>query len=411
MTRRFFAPAAVVLWIAVVSPSPARADDPSVIFLKALFNRLVAEPAWDYMLGKPDLLTPIQNRLRDVENNTALRSELRDEVRKLREGLNDRVTRDEFRRMAERTTSDIATIQIRLDDLEQRVEKLEVENEDLKNGTKHASSAEHFSERGDRFAAENRVQRALANYNMAVKLDPTLGAAYRGRCGVYERLGAWGVLVAEATEAIERQAKDDHPLWFRRERIVARAKAWGLRPYHADGEQRIPSSDFEPLQEFWKDCAYVLFATKDSDVPILCYSGLAKLEVMYTIRYREHGLNITTEQANELIADLKARRRPWLEQAAADFYNAIRADANCSLAMTGRAIVYSYDFKKKEALAELTKAIRVDPRQKDAYVVRAEITHGLVDKEFDEIEDLKKAHDLDPSDAAITKLLNERTGK
>ena len=57
-----------------------------------------------------------------LEDNAAMSTEMRGEIRKLREGVNGRVTREEFRKMVDQTVGELGSIQRRLSEVEERVE-------------------------------------------------------------------------------------------------------------------------------------------------------------------------------------------------------------------------------------------------------------------------------------------------
>jgi len=202
MPREFLSATALMFVIALGFPPSAKALDPLTDYLgKFFFDQIGVGPLWDVVTGKPNL-NLLDKRLKELENNAVMRGEVRDEVRKLRESINERVTRDEFRRMADRTMAAISTIQQRLDSVEERVERLEVENEDLKNGTKHARDAGFFLSRGERYEAEHRVYNAIACYNLAIQLAPTDANLFRRRSRFYINLGTPGVGIADASESV-----------------------------------------------------------------------------------------------------------------------------------------------------------------------------------------------------------------
>jgi tetratricopeptide (TPR) repeat protein len=405
VNRKLLAAAAVISWAALVSPSSAAAQGPEVVFLKAFLDKLVLDPAWDFVLGKTDRLKPLERRLQDLGKNGALRSEVREELRKLRESLNDRVTRDEFQRMVERTTNQLRSIQERLDDLEERVEKLEVENSDLKNGTTNASSAEFFRMRANRFAEENRTHRAFANFSIALKLDPSLVSAYRDRCTLYERLSAWGMMALDANEAL-RHAKGD-AAWIYRARALGRGKALELRPYFDNVAS--PKIDEAEKTQILDDCERALSANK-ADIPILCLRGMLRIHVGGSVRFSSNvvgNFSLTNEQVNAAIADLNARRKPWFEGAKADFTAALQADGQCAAAYCGRGVAHTWLFQYDAAFADYAEAIRLEPRTKDAYICRAQVPREHPTR----IEDLRTALDIDPTDTFAANLLKQRTGR
>ena len=183
----------------------------------------IANDYVDRKLNKPEI-DLIAQRLMEVETSAVMKGEMRDEVRKLREGLNDRITTDEFRAMVGRTTDQIGTIKARLDALEQRVEILEVKDEDRDKGTKNAEQAWFFVNRGGVFHDGGNRDRALANYNIGLALDPTYAPGYLGRARAYTELGVPDLVILDASEAIRLGSKDGNLFLYRGAAYDAKGK-------------------------------------------------------------------------------------------------------------------------------------------------------------------------------------------
>lgn len=116
-------------------PTPAKAVDPVTGFVASYLSGALVDEVWGRAAGKPNIRL-LDRRLKELEQDAVLHDDMRKEIAKLRAGITNRITRDEFRAMTERVSSEIGAIKRRLDSLEERVERLEVENADLKAGTK-----------------------------------------------------------------------------------------------------------------------------------------------------------------------------------------------------------------------------------------------------------------------------------
>jgi hypothetical protein len=112
--------------------TPASADS-AVTFVRKFLTGKALDYIWDQASGTPDVKL-LDRRLRELEGNTATRLEVRDEVRRLRQRIHAKVSRDEFQKLAEETSQQILSISQRLDELEERVERLEVEQEGRQEG-------------------------------------------------------------------------------------------------------------------------------------------------------------------------------------------------------------------------------------------------------------------------------------
>jgi len=88
----------------------AKAADPVTVYIATYAGEYLAgkaiDAAWDSVTGKPDIRV-LDQRLKEFEENAVMRSEMRDEIRKLRMSIDDRITREEFQSMVEKTTGEI----------------------------------------------------------------------------------------------------------------------------------------------------------------------------------------------------------------------------------------------------------------------------------------------------------------
>ena len=134
-------------------------------------------------------------------------STFRGEAHKLRLQVNDKVTKDEFRRMVDRTATQLRTVEERLDEHDEEIEKLKVLQEDVKNKTENSTSANYFLRRGEGYQADGKPYKAAACYGIAIRLAPTDSSLHLKRCQFYVAIGAAAVGVADAIEAIRLDPK------------------------------------------------------------------------------------------------------------------------------------------------------------------------------------------------------------
>ncbi len=195
-----------ILVASLAAPSSALAVHPVLAFASEYLLSKVVDEGFDALSGKPNLKV-LDRRLRELEADAAIRGEMRDEIRRLREGLSERVTVAEFRKLATSTTEQLDTIQKRLDDLEMRVERQEVELADVKHKTTHGTDPKHFLALAAGYDASGQHYKAVACYNLAAGLGKPDADLHVRRGRTYLRMKAAGVAAVEAADALRLDAK------------------------------------------------------------------------------------------------------------------------------------------------------------------------------------------------------------
>jgi tetratricopeptide (TPR) repeat protein len=224
MCRRF----TFALVLAFMLVTPARAADPG--FLEKLVERVAnsaqqIDPVeffvkgsldfaltggltalYDIATGKPNI-REIDKRLAELEKNAAMESKMRDEIRRVRAEINERVTKDELRQILSGLETELCKIKRRISALEESDQLHRVEINDLKSGTKNATDARYFVRRGDNCTQEKEFERAIANYTVAIRLDARLADAYVGRAYAFSMLKAFEIAFIDYTKAITLDPK------------------------------------------------------------------------------------------------------------------------------------------------------------------------------------------------------------
>ena len=355
MPRSFFVTVTALIAATFIGIGNAFAVDPVTVFATQYLVGKVVDRGWDTVTGKPDV-EMIRQQLKSLEANAVMRGEMRDEIRKLRESIDNRVTREEFRQMAERAATEMASIQKRLNDLEERVEVLEVVQGDSRNRTQHATDAGFFVERGNIYESRNQFHKATACYNVAITLNPQNPSFYINRGQLYAKHGAPGVAVLDATEAIDLDR--DNVSAF-----TLRASA-----YSQCGEFNLAIADYTELIALDKANATHYFSR--------------------AMAFHARGV----ARCNQDSVNNFQREKPDFVSALADFSECIRQNPTDPLGYVHRAETQltlgdylSGEFGDRvlaekhysNSIADTTAAIRLKPSAPDAYIRRAKAHAAL----------------------------------
>ncbi|OWK35203.1 hypothetical protein FRUB_10045 [Fimbriiglobus ruber] len=351
-----------LLGVLIAIPTQAKAVDPVLLYVGTFLGEYVAgkliDEVWDSVTDKPDMRL-LDARLKDLEYNSAMRGEMRDEIRKLRESVNERTTREEFRKMVQKTNAEIGSIKRRLDNIEERVEKLEVENDDLKNNTKNAENAEYFRLRGKKFRDATEFHRSIACFNIAVKLGTgkTLILSLDGRAHAYKLMNARDVALVDYSEAVaqyekrtEADDKRDLLTWSELGVIIYndRASAWtGKLEYKkavTDYTDVIRINPNNTSAYIMRGCASV---GGHHRARLIAWENHVDFEAL--VKYMKDSEKYSREYYYNPAGALK------------DFDEAIRREPKSSDAFRNRGIVHSFEGKFDDAVSDLSEAIHLDP--------------------------------------------------
>ncbi len=386
----------VVLVSWAVVAVPARAVDPVSVFVVEYLLGKLADEVFDPSSGKPDTRL-LEQRLTELERNAALRGEMKDELRKLREGVDAGMTRKEFLKRAEEVSKDLAAVRVRLSAVEEKLERLEVENEDLKAGTKNATKPEHFCERGDRLLADKKYDFALANFSVALQLDPLSPDGHVGRSRAYLLMEAWGPLVVSATEGIEK-AK-----WVGARGLTrAEDEALGRMILHwrrASGYRGLKQNE-RAIEDYTK---------------ALSFDHPPKDPIAGNLHFDRGTMYAETGKDEKAVADFTAairhnpKERVYFlnrgdvldrlkkpDEAIADYTAAVKLTPDEPLVYSIRGVAYSRAGEHEKAIADFDVVIKHRPADAHAYYARG--TSYYHTKDYDRsIDDLTQAIKIAPT--------------
>jgi tetratricopeptide (TPR) repeat protein len=195
------------------------------------------------------------------------------------------------------------------------------------------------------YKAKGDLDRAIADYSEAIRLDPKYAVAYYNRAIAYKAKGDLDRAIADYNEAIRLEPKD--------------ARAYDYRGY-----------------------AYQ--AKGDLDRAIADYNEAIRLEPKDALAYNNRG-NAYQAKSN-------------LDRAIADYDEAIRLDPKDGLAYYNRGIVHKAKGDLDRAIADYNEAIRLNPKDVLAYDQRGHAyqANGDTDRA---VADYGQAISLNPKDA------------
>jgi tetratricopeptide (TPR) repeat protein len=195
--------------------------------------------------------------------------------------------------------------------------------------------------------------RALAEINEAIRLDPKLGEAYRRRGSIYYLKRDYDRAIADFEQAVRLDPKisaDGLELSYR-------ARAWvffGKREFDraiSDFDRAIRHAPNSSAALMDRGAAYR--ARGDFDRAIADLDQAIRLSPQDSKTYA-------------LRAVAHAQKRDY-DRAFADFDQALRLDPNSYTAFNNRGFVYNLMGQPDRALADLNEAIRLDPKAAASY--------------------------------------------
>lgn len=118
----------------ILAAAAAKLGPPAMRFVAEFLATKALEGVYDSATGKPDLKR-LQQRLQELENNAALKSELQDAIRSFRLELDQRVTRSEMEAKLTGLQNKLVSLHTRIENLEVDRELHEVRLDDLEKKT------------------------------------------------------------------------------------------------------------------------------------------------------------------------------------------------------------------------------------------------------------------------------------
>jgi tetratricopeptide (TPR) repeat protein len=225
------------------------------------------------------------------------------------------------------------------------------------------------------------LERAIADYDEAVRLDPENNLVYSYRGLVYKELGEYENAIADYDEAI--RLNPDYAYAY-----YNRGSA-----YSDIGEYEKAVEDYSKtlLLDPADDTAYngrgiAYYEMGEYEQAIDDYSEAIRLDSTNFRAYHNRGL--TNNSLGEY------------DKAIADFSDALKIDPGYDKAYHNRGNAYWYLGNYERAIADYSEALRLNPDFAGTYYARG-IAYSEIEEYEKAIEDFSQAELLDPEDAYI----------
>jgi tetratricopeptide (TPR) repeat protein len=209
------------------------------------------------------------------------------------------------------------------------------------------SESEAAIARGNTAYDKKDYDKAISEYNEAIRLNPNNARAYRERGRAYYRKKEYDKVLNDCTEAIHLDQ--------------CYAPAYNTR-----------------------GTAY--YEKKDHEKAISDYTKAIRLDPNYTFAYENRGLAYY--------------RKKEYEKAISDYTDAIRLEPNFAFAYYDRGLAYYLKKDHEKAISDYTDAIRLDPNFAWAYHRRG-MAYGEKNDYDKAISDYNEAILLDPRNASV----------
>jgi tetratricopeptide (TPR) repeat protein len=242
------------------------------------------------------------------------------------------------------------------------------------------TTARSYAERGDKYLRQGDCDRAIADFDEAIRLDPKYAWAYSQRGTAYLLEEEYDQAIADLDEAI--RLKPDARAHFRRGNAYIDKGDDDRAIADFDEVLRIDPGGRDHLVYFLRGESYLWKG--DHDRAIADFDEVIRLDPKDSDGYGRRGKSY--------------RLKGEYDRAIADFDEAIRLNPKDAWAYGQRGTAYWQKKGHDQAIADFDEAIRLDPRRARLYASRGTAYRDKGDCDR-AIADLDRAIRLDPKDA------------
>jgi tetratricopeptide (TPR) repeat protein len=227
--------------------------------------------------------------------------------------------------------------------------------------------AKAYNNRGLAYEKKGELEKAIADYNEAIRLNPDFAAAYNHRGNVYQKKGDLEKAIRDYDEAI--RLNPNFAVAYNNRGIA----------YENKGELEKAIMDFDQairldpnFADAYNNCGIVHQKKGELEKAILFYDEAIRLNPQFAKAYNNRG------NAHQ--------RKSELEKAILDFDEAIRLNPQFAKAYSNRGFVHQKKGELEKAIADYDEAIRLNPRDTisynnrgNAYKTKGELEKAIAD--------------------------------
>jgi tetratricopeptide (TPR) repeat protein len=249
-----------------------------------------------------------------------------------------------------------------------------------------------LNNRGNAYAAKGDLDRAIADYNQAISLDPKYPKAYHGRAILYKNRGDLDRAVADYSQAIALDPK--YSIAYNN-RGVAYEGRGDLDRAIADYSQAI-SLDRKYVGAY-SNRGNIYKARGDFDRAIADYNQAISLDPKFAVAYNNRGAAYAAKGD--------------LDRAIADYGQAIGLDPKYVFAYGNRGNMFRDKGEFDRAIADYDQAISLDPKNIKSYFNRgvANLYAGSLPKALADLNQYSASDPHDPYGALWLEVVNQRS--
>lgn len=232
---------------------------------------------------------------------------------------------------------------------------------------------------GAAYGKQGEYDRAIADFNRAIELNPKDAVAYYNRGNVYRKKGEYHRAISDYSKALE--INPEYTLAYK-----ARGITYGEKEEYdraiADYNRAIELNANDALAYFGR--GYIYEKKREYDQAISNYDKAIEIDPKFGLSYNNRGVALS--------------KKKEYDKAIADYSKAIQLNSRYDLAYCNRGYAYYGKGLYDQAISDYSKAIEINPRFAAAYNRRglAYSVKGLYDNATD---DYNKAIEIKPDDS------------